>query len=156
MGMKEEEEEGTDMKIKEYRDRATEETTILTLDMMGDTIMTRIMANTRDMNGNRKVREQAEGAQDPQAILKGTKHKAKTLGMATTLVEEEGITPEIEEMMRIGRVGDIEVTEVLAGKEEAMGAPEPIDITLEAIVAADKGEVLENSARRLQAIGSLL
>ena len=58
--------------------------------------------------------------------------------------------------MRIGKRGEIEVTKVSAGKEEATGAPGLIDLIMEAIVAADKGEVLENSSRRLQAIGNLL
>ena len=58
--------------------------------------------------------------------------------------------------MRIDKRVDIEVIEVIAGTGETMETQEPIDSTMEVIATADKGEVPEKSAGRLQAIGSLL
>ena len=100
--------------------------------------------------------------QDPQAIPKCTNDMVRTLDMATTLGVEEGMTPGVEEKMSTGRMEeeeermDTEVIEVLVGKAESTGAPEPINTIMEATITAEQGEALEESARRLQAIGSLL
>ena len=114
------------------------------------------MANTMTKNGNQRVQEQVEEAQDLQAIQEGTRLMSRTLGIATTQVEEGGNTPEVGEMMTIDEKEVIGVTEVQVVKGGTMGNPEPTCTIMEVIVAADKGGVLENSARRLQANGSLL
>ena len=86
--------------------------------------------------------------------------------MAITMDMEEERTPEIGEKMRIdrteeveerGAIGVIEKTEeVTVERVGIMGAQEPVIITMEATETADQGKALEESARGLQANGSLL
>ena len=88
---------------------------------------------------------------------------AKTLDMGREMnlgtgerMKEEGV----EEMEAIGVIEKIEKAgEVAVGTAEIveiMGAQEPIITTMEEGDTADQGEAPEESARRLQASGSLL
>ena len=88
---------------------------------------------------------------------------AKILGMEeeTNLETEKKMridkVEEVEEMVTIGVIEKIEGVAAEIVEERTMGAPEPINLIMEeAVTTADQGKAHEESARRLQANGSLL